>query len=62
MQGIRRALIIDAEPLITKSGWNAIGPQKSRQKMAFRIAITGAGGENLRSGAGNRIAFVVGTV
>ena len=55
-------MIADTEPLIAKSGGDAVRSKQRGQKVALRIAITRAGRQNFRSRAGDRVALVVGTV
>src|SRR5580700_1094411 len=62
MQRIWRTLVINAEALIAKSRRNAICPKEGSQKMAFRIAVTRAIGQNLGSGTRDRVPLVVGTM
>lgn len=43
--------VIKAEALIAQPGWDAIGPEQGRQKMAFRVAEAAALQQNLRRSA-----------
>src|SRR5580700_10495930 len=62
VQGIRRASVIHAQPLVTKSGGYSVGPEQGSQKVALRVAVAGPGGQDLRRGAGHRVAAIVSTV
>lgn len=44
-------LVVNAEPLITKSGTKAVGPEQRCQKMTLGVAIAASFVENFRRGA-----------
>lgn len=50
---------VDTEPLIAEAGGDLVGTQKRDQKVAFRIAITGALRQHIRRRASDRIEPIV---